>query len=514
MADNAQNSIPTQAPVNQGTFDEVSVIARQAYLGPFNLLLQADDDTLVTRSGGRGLRLYDELERDAKVFEALQKRKLALVSKPWRVEPASNSRIDKKAADLVRSQLEQVGFDQLTSDMLDATLKGISFIEPMWARDGAEIVLTDAIHVEPWYFVFDREPLPSDLVFARHALRILDGQSMAGQTIPPRKMMAHRYGQKYNNPWGLGLGTRLFWPVFFKRNGIQFWLSFAERFGTPVPVGKYPNNATPGEKSTLKKALRAFTQEASIMVPQNMEIALLEAARSGIDTYEKLVVYMDDQISGIVLGKSGGRNGSGGQMAAAAKLENDVRLELVKGDADLNTDTLTRQLVKSMTELNYPTAGTPRVERVIEEPKDLQATAQAHKSIFDMGYRPTLAQVQNTFGGEWIDILAAKLTANASQTDDSANFAAPAQGAPYDQDAIDQLLAAVPTDLTGQAMANMLTPVLAAVRSAKNPTDALAAIADVWPDVPLDELQDILAKLMFAAELWGYATASEEVRAQ
>ncbi len=235
---------------NTATFDEVAVIARQAFLGNYTVMFQPEDATLFTRGNGRGLRLYDEIDNDPKVWEVLQKRKLALISREWQVEPASTSRIDKKAADLVKAQLENVGFDQLTSDMLDATMKGVSFIEPIWERVGSEIVLTDAVHVEPWYFSFDRAPNPTDLVYARHAVRLLNGTGIEGIAIAQRKMMVHRYGQKYNSPWGLGLGSRLFWPAFFKRNGIQFWLAFAERFGTPVPVGKYPNNATQAEKST------------------------------------------------------------------------------------------------------------------------------------------------------------------------------------------------------------------------------------------------------------------------
>lgn len=409
---------------SSGSFDEIAIIARQAFLGNYTVMFQPEDATLFTRGNGRGLKLYDEIDNDPKVWETLQKRKLALVSREWQVEPASTSRIDKRAADLVKAQLKNVGFDQLTSDMLDATLKGVSFIEPIWARDGAEIALTDAVHVEPWYFSFDRAPKPDDLVYARHAVRLLNGTGIEGIAIPQRKMMVHRYGQKYNSPWGLGLGSRLFWPAFFKRNGIQFWLAFAERFGTPVPIGKYPNNAQPQEKATLKNALRAFQQESAIMVPQGMEISLLEAARSGIDTYEKLVCYMDEQIAGIVLGKSGGKSGSGGQLAASLNLENEVRLELVKGDADLLTDTLTGQLIKWMVEFNCPGATTPRVERVIEETKDLKELAETHKIICDMGYRPTLDQIQNIFGGEWVDTGIAK-PAGTKLDVPTLNFAAP-----------------------------------------------------------------------------------------
>ncbi len=505
----------TEAARPVHAFDEVAVIARQAFLGNYTVMFQPEDATLLARGNGRGLRLYDEIDNDSKVWETLQKRKLALVSREWQVEPASNSRADKKAADLVKAQLESVGFDQLTSDMLDATMKGVSFIEPMWARDGTEIVLTDAVHVEPWYFSFDRAPRPDDLVYARHAVRLLDGSGIDGVAIPPRKMMVHRYGQKYNSPWGLGLGSRLFWPAFFKRNGIQFWLAFAERFGTPVPVGKYPNNATPQEKSTLKNALRAFQQESAIMLPTGMEVELLEAARSGIDTYDKLVCYMDDQIAGIVLGKAGGKSGSGGQLAASLNLENEVRLELVKGDADLLTDTLTRQLVRWIVEFNCPGADIPRVERVIEETQNLKELAETHKVIFDMGYRPTLDQIQTVFGGEWSDIGTQKPANSAIMAIDAptTNFAAPQdKTVPADQEALDQLIATLPSDLVGNAIGQMIAPVLKLLRKSKDANAALDSLATIWPEMPMDDLQALLAKMIFTADLWGAVNAETEVK--
>lgn len=488
-------------------FNEVSIIARQLILGSFDRLLPKDD-TLLTRGGGNatGLKLYDELERDPKAWEVLEKRKMALTSRPWTVAPpeGDTSRAAKKAADMVRAQLGALGFDQVTKALLDATLKGISTNEVMWRKDGSEIVADEVIDVEPWAFQFARKPDQDEYLFARCGVRLLTmGDFNLGEKVPHRKFLIHRFGAKYNNPWGLGLGTRLFWPIFFKRQGIQFWLSFAERFGTPVPVGKYPSNAQAHEKATLRAALQAFQQEASIMVPEGMEITLLEAARSGIDTYEKLCRYMDEQTAGIVLGKPGG--GSGGQLASAINTEEDIRLELVRADGDLLSDTLNKQLVRWIVDYNMPGAPYPKVNRVVEEPKDMAAMATTKKALFDMGFKPTLESIKRDFGGDYIEVKPAAAGAGPAVAENTAEFADPET--PADQEAVDVLLAYLKGDALQDLMQKLLAPVVKGLRESSDHQAALEQLVDLFPDVPLDDLQESLARVLFVLDTWGRLNA-------
>ncbi|TCS38516.1 phage gp29-like protein [Paucimonas lemoignei] len=493
-------------------FNEVSIIARQLILGSFDRLLPSDD-TILTRGGGTamGLKLYDELERDPKVWETLQKRKLALTSRNWKAAPpeGDTSRIAKKAADMVTAQLRNLSFDQLTTNMLDATLKGISSHEIMWKRDGREIVAAEAIDFEPWVLQFKLNPDEDEYRFARCGVRLLTPRNSGdGEKVPHRKFVLHRFGARYNNPWGLGLGTRLFWPVFFKRQGIQFWLSFAERFGTPVPVGKYPNNATVAEKSTLKAALRAFQQEAAIMVPQGMEVTLLEAARSGIDTYERLCKYMDDQIAGVVLGKSGGI-GSGGQLAANINVENEVRLELTKADGDLLSDTLMSQLVRWIVDYNMPGAPYPTVYRIIEEPADLDKLASTKKKLYEMGFRPTLESIRQDFGGDYTEVTKQAAPGNGATSVSTAEFAEP--DTPADQAAIDALIASLADNQLQALMSKILAPVMKAVRQSGNHQAALEKLVEIFPDVSLDDLQASLANALFLADTVGRLAVQQEV---
>ena len=53
-----------------------------AYMG----VLRTNDPLLLERGHGSS-ELYRDLKRDGKVFGGLQKRQLALVGKPWQVEP-------------------------------------------------------------------------------------------------------------------------------------------------------------------------------------------------------------------------------------------------------------------------------------------------------------------------------------------------------------------------------------------------------------------------------------------
>ena len=49
-------------------------------------VLRTNDPLLLERGNG-GVELYRDLRRDGKVFSGLQKRQLALIGKPWQVEP-------------------------------------------------------------------------------------------------------------------------------------------------------------------------------------------------------------------------------------------------------------------------------------------------------------------------------------------------------------------------------------------------------------------------------------------
>lgn len=125
-------SDPTSEPVGDAARKNLPAQARQLIatarnditIPMFTTVLQPQDATLIARGGGKGLALYDEIDRDTHAYAVLQKRKLALVAREWVVEPASTTPADEEAADFIRDIVVRLNFDRLCLDLLDATLAG------------------------------------------------------------------------------------------------------------------------------------------------------------------------------------------------------------------------------------------------------------------------------------------------------------------------------------------------------------------------------------------------------
>lgn len=240
---------------------EIATIARDINRTTYGGVLQNTDDTLLTRGGAAGLKIYDNIERDTHAFAVLQKRKLAVAAREWRVDAASEDARDTQAAEIARRALNDEQFDVLTVGLLDAILKGFAVAEVMWQVVDNLILPASFIMRDQRRFVFaDGEREGFDL-------RLLTREApFKGEPLPQRKFIVHRSGAKDGSPYGLGLGTRLFWPVLFKRQDITFWLTFADKFGSPTAVGKYPNGAPKAEQDKLLAALDALAQDGRIAV--------------------------------------------------------------------------------------------------------------------------------------------------------------------------------------------------------------------------------------------------------
>lgn len=374
---------------------EIATIERDINRVFYGKALRNEDETLISRGGTKGLKIYDELKRDAHAGAVLAKRKLAVTSRPWVVDPASEKPADKAAAELVLQALQSLKFNHIRKRLLEATLKGYAVSEILWGLVDGRVMPVNVKARDPRRFVFGLD----DTLRLRTATNMVEGEPM-----PDRKFIVHRRGADDDSPYGTGVGGMLFWPVFFKRNTITFWLTFADKFGSPTAIGKYPNGAGKPEQNKLLAALRAISQDAGVIVPDGMLIELLEAERAGsVDTYEKLVRYMDEQMSKAVLGETMSTTASSAGMGSnQATVQNDVRIEVAKDDADELDETLNATLVKWIVEFNIPGAACPKLRSVFDEPEDQTAAATRDKTLHEMGWELTEEAVAEKYGEGYV----------------------------------------------------------------------------------------------------------------
>ncbi|MGO1072314.1 DUF935 domain-containing protein [Lysobacter sp. CA199] len=460
----------------------------RGYTGP----LMVSSDSLLNARGGGDLSLYEQIYSDPDVKGALNQRELAVTQCEWIVEPGGKRKIDIAAADDLRKQLKRLNWDNITTKMLAGVFYGYAVAEIIYKPEGDRVVI-DRIKVRNRRrFRFGK----------MGDLRLMTLNSML-EGIPAAAPYFWHFatGADHDDePYGLGLAHWLYWPVLFKRNGIKFWLIFLEKFGMPTGVGKYDPTASDTERARLLQATRAITVDSGVIIPKGMELDLLEAARSGTADYKTLHDTMNATIAKVILGQTASSQGTPGKLGNE-DLQADVRADIVKADADLICESFNTGPARWLTERNFPGAAVPRVYRVTEAPEDLKSRADRDTAIFGMGFKPTLAYVQDTYGGEWeekpapqpavVDALSPEATPPASFAEDSATADPAARMAAQLEPALQPMIE------------GWIEQIRVALQRATSIEEARAALDRMAEQLDLEEYAAVMREASVAAELAG-----------
>lgn len=398
--------VEPREPTKQELTKEIARIDRSIsdvlfFGGNLKLLLNSDP---ILKSRSKGIEIYADLERDSHVASVIRKRKSAVTSREWAVKAASDDATDAQIADTIKNALQRLRFDKLTKAALDAILKGYSPIEIIWAVvDGKEYGASGQLTMPVKFKKRDQRRFVAD-INGNWRLRTLE-KPVEGEELPDRKFIVHSHGDVDESPYGRGVGASIFWPVFFKRQNLSFWLQFNDKFGAPTIKGTFPPGTLPAEKNNLRDSLEGVSRTAAILVPDGMVVELLETTKGTTDNFQRLAAYMDEEISKAVLGETmtttAGENGGN---RALGEVHNDVRLEFAKDDADEFSYTLNETLMRWIVELNWPGRMPPRVWRVFEEEEDVDKIAARDKTLKDLGYERTEESFAEVYGDGYVKV--------------------------------------------------------------------------------------------------------------
>ena len=360
-----------------------------AYVTP----LTPNDSVLRTRGAGNNLEIYRELLRDDQVRSAYQQRRTAMLQAEWMVDPGADDPVSTAAAEALKANLQAIRWDDICDKVHFAIFYGWGVAEVMWepSVDGTLVNIADVRVRDRARFRWTRDGQ-------------LWLQTMRGlEKMPDRKFWTLSTGADNDDePYGLGLAHSLYWPVWFKRNDVKFWLTFLERFGQPTAMVKIPAGQV-NDPDTVQNALdllQHITNDAGIVVPDNVVVELLEAARTGAADYGAMKDAMDGAIAKIILSQT--MTTDDGSSLAQAKVHAGVAGHVVKADGDLICESFNRSVGRWWTEYNFPGAVPPRVWRNTEPPEDLNARAERDGKVFALGYEPTEDYIKETYGEGWV----------------------------------------------------------------------------------------------------------------
>jgi len=358
----------------------------------FTNMLIENPDTVLRRKGWNW-EIYNELLRDDQVKSVFQQRRTGLTSVSWSVEPYSDAAPDVAAADFLREQMEKLNWDHITDQMAYGMFYGFAVAEAMWGTEGGKITLEDIKVRDRSRFRFNKD----------NELYLIHSQQPQGIKMPEHKFWTYNCGASHgDNPYGLGLAHSLYWPVFFKRSDIKYWLIFLEKFGMPTTAIKLPEGQMTDANQIMKakQALNAIQADSGVVIPDGMVVELIEAQRGGTPTYEGMLDKMDAAISKVILSQT--MTTDNGASLAQARVHENVSTAVIDSDADLINESFRGTIGKWLTEWNFPNANPPVIKRNTEPEEDLNERADRDGKIYALGYTPTEEYIEEVYGPGWV----------------------------------------------------------------------------------------------------------------
>lgn len=354
-------------------------------------LLSNEDSVLASRGGD--LSIYRELLRDDQVGATLEQRFMAVTAREWDVIPGGDSAADQAAADDLREDLAGMEWDRITRQLLHAVHYGYSVGECMWERRNGRVVLDD-LRVRP----VEKFRRGID-----GTIYLISPKHTQGEAMPDRKFLWLTHGAENSaQVYGRGLAHRLYWPVFFKRNGMKYWAIFLEKFSQPTASASMSRAQLddPEQRRRALEFLEAIQVDSAVLKPDDIPVELIEAARSGTGDYDSMRAAMNGAIAKIVLGQT--MTTDSGSSRSQAEVHQGVRDDIVKADADLVSEAFHRGPVRWWSEWNHPNAKPPKVWRRMEEEEDQNKRAERDEKILALGYRPLPEYIEDTYGPGWV----------------------------------------------------------------------------------------------------------------
>ena len=460
--------------------------------------------------------LAEEMEeRDPHYASVLGTRKRAVAQLAVKVDAVSSSAKDIEIADALRKWTARKRLQAELFDLLDGVGKGMSVSEVVWDTSRTPWMPSRLCYRPMSWFRFD--PIERETPRLR-----VDGNP-AGDELRPGKWIVHRHPAKSGLSVRSGLAFICAWSVMFTTFSVADWIAFADVYGQPFRLGKYPPGTDAAARRTLMHAVSMMGADAAAIVPDTMTMEIVQAAKSDGAMFAALANYFNRLKSKAVLGQEATTEAIAGGHAVS-KEQNEVRGDIRDADAVLVSDTLQEQLVKPWTAINYgPDVDPPILSLDFEENEDVKATLDGAFGIADRGGRVSVKQLRDKLGlvepaagDELLGRSGAPGAADAPQPENrrtqlgavkvtregiaaAANAAAAARREAAVQD---ELLTAL--EAAGQPIVDgWLDQVRVAVNEAASLEDLAVRLLELYPKLETGDLTTVIGQAMALANVSG-----------
>lgn len=386
--------------------DLIGVIATRAKAIDFwSFMHYLPNPDPVLKKMGRDISVYREILSDSHVGGCVRRRKAAIKGLEWRITPTGNEKTDE----ILVSLFDRLPVNQIINQILDAPLFGYQALEVMWASENGLLLPTEIVGKPQEWFVFDED----------NRLMLRTKENRNGDIVPEKKFLLATQQADYMNPYGRADLAMCFWAATFKKGGFKFWLEFAEKYGSPWLVGKYPRNANAHEIDELLDSMEKMLGTAVAAIPDDSSIDMLESGSKGgsSQVFDDFLRYCKSEIAIALLGQNQTTEAEANRASATAGLE--VTRDIRDDDASM-VEGVFNQLLAWICELNFHVDTLPTFELYEQESID-KLQAERDGLLAGLGVQFTEQYIMRTYGFEEGDIVVA--TPEKSAVKNTADFA-------------------------------------------------------------------------------------------
>ncbi len=469
----------------------------------------------VLRKTGNSIGVYRDLFADAHLSGCLRSRKAPVIASEWVLE---RNECPAKLFKPLKNWFESLPLNKFMENFMDVVFWGYQPVEILWNMQSG-LWLPDQIIPKPpeWFHYYVNAEGETELRFLS-VKNPIDGE------LPPDDftLIAPAIAASYDNPYGNGVAGKCFWPIFFKKAGMEFWLNFSERFAIPWVKGKTGQGISDVDTKKFQQNLENLIQDAVIVVTGTDDVDLLSDSGRGnaAGMFQTLCRYMDTEMSKAVLSQTLTTEVQERGALATAQVHSGVRDDVT--DADLKTASgFFQELIRLIFLRNGFTPNNKDVPKVrpYEEEDTRMGLAQRDGLLAPVlhasGIRLTRAYFIKKYNMEEKDLEESKTPEPAETPDPALTPPDPAFSEPEtpdlsdlekEQAEIDQLVSDG-IEISEKTMREMMEQIISAAKGAKSYEEVMGRVATALPYNKVGQLSEELLKTMFFSQLRGQADA-------
>lgn len=344
----------------------------------------------------RNMRKYD-----AHVKAAYTQRLFNAIKTRWEIKPASESPEDKRRAEIIYKNLDELVTNEFFDNVLSAVPDGFSVIELSYDKDKDGYVhVSRAKHEFPERFGFNEngDLLLKDVGYAP-SLQVRKNELYVNLSKRyPAKFIVHSNMAEFSDPVGVAVLAACYWPWTMKKLGQGNWTKLLERFGVPSIAALFKATGDTEKKEELSEAIVEQLQNlhdgAAGAFNDIDDLVTIEASKGGGSDFLEFCRFMNNEISKAFLTETLTLETQGtGSYALGEKHFDIVEQWITEKDVTALQNTLNETIVKWLYAFNWGDAEPCKIVFNLKQKMKIENVIELAKLNYPIG----LEQLKNDY---------------------------------------------------------------------------------------------------------------------